>query len=96
MNPDTYKLEMEAEFKRLLDAAEKKNLLYFLMTLFHGMAALRWSTLFVAHVNEITSRLVIDRANRGPGNGIPPHEILFALQINLEAKAVVPVYRPRL
>lgn len=91
---DTYKSQIQAEFKRLLDAAEKKNQLYFLLTMLGGgWAALRWSGLFVAHVNEITTRLILNRTRAGTATPVPPHEILFALQINLEAKAVYAVIR---
>ena len=93
MDSNAYKLQVQTESRRLFYAAEKKNQLYFLMTIFGGWAALRWSTLFVAHVNEITTRLILNRSRVGSASPIPPHEILFALQINLEAKAVYAVIR---
>lgn len=93
MDPNAYKSQVQSEFQRLFDAAETKNQLYFLMTIFGGWAALRWSTLFVGHVNEITTRLILNRSRVGSASPIPPHEILFALQINLEAKAVYAVIR---
>lgn len=92
-DPNDYKSQVQADFRQLLDAAEKKNQLYFLMTMFGSWPALRWSTLFVAHVNEITTRLILNRARAGTTSPIPPHEILFALQINLEARAVYAVIR---
>jgi hypothetical protein len=92
-DPNAYKSQVQAEFRRLLGAAEKENQLYFLMTMFGGWAAVRWSGLFVAHVNEITTRLILDRARLGSTSPVAPHEILFALQINLEAKAVYAVIR---
>lgn len=93
MDQEAYKLQVQTEFRRLFEAAEKKNQLYFLMTVFSEWPALRWSTLFVTHVNELTTRLILNRTSAGLPSPIPPHEILFALQINLEAKAVYAVLR---
>lgn len=85
--------EFRPEFDRFLDAAENGNLLYFLMTLFGGWASLAWTRRFIAQVNRITSGLILRRAHADPPEPIPPHELLFALQINLEAKAVYAVLR---
>jgi hypothetical protein len=93
MNTQEYISQVQVEFTKLFEAAEKKNLLYYLLTLFTELPSLRWNSLFVAQVNEVTSRLVYDRARQDNATAVPAHEMLLALQINLEAKSVYAVIR---
>lgn len=88
-----YANQVQAEFRKLYEAAERKNKLFFLMTTFASWSSSPWSSKFVAHTNEFTRRLIWDRAQMPTVSAIPMQDVLFSLQVNLEAKAVYSLLR---
>lgn len=92
MDFEQYKQKITEEFNKLLHAAETKNKLYYLLLLY-GWGPHKASNDFIAQMNLITNRLLLDRIRNGRSEEIPPHEALLLLQINLEAKAYYAVLR---
>ena len=79
-------------FTDLLQAAESKNPLYYHLNLQHmwGMMSrlaereAASSMDFTTEINRITQALLLDRLGRG--ERVPPHEVLFVFQLNMESK----------
>ena len=92
---EQYKARFQHHFAELLRAAEAKNELYYLLNLLHawgqvGPMSRRTgeSMDFNVEVNRLTNMLILDRIRHGRAEPIPPHDALFILQLNMEAKAV--------
>lgn len=80
------KQDAQQDFGRLHDTARAKNQFYYLFNLF-GWVGVQRTTNFMVQVNQMTNALLLDRVRAVPPQGVPPHEALFLLQTNLEAKA---------
>jgi hypothetical protein len=87
-----YRDRVRGQFDRMLARGEACNKLYYLLNLF-GTGSTRWSNMFLAQVNAITEALVLRRAVATPPDVIPAGDAVFALQMNLEAKAFYAILR---
>lgn len=99
-NINDYKASFRHKFAELLQKAEAKNTLYYLLNLLnlwgqHGPISKRVgeSIDFNVEINLATNALLLDRIRDGRSEPVRPHEILFLIQINMEAKAVYGVIR---
>ena len=95
-----YRARIERHFAELLRKAEAKNKLYYLLNLLHlwgqhGPISKRGgeSIDFNVEINRATNSLICDRLRDGRSEPVRPHEILFVIQLNIEAKAVYGVIR---
>ena len=92
--PDAYEAEIHKEFDALLRAAEARNMLYYLLHLLNG-----WgihaplgerenasSMDFNAEINRLTTALILNRIRNGRSIPIPPQDLLFVFQCNMEQK----------
>lgn len=101
LDPEALRQFCRKEFRALLDRARQVNQLYFLLNLFNVWGihapldgrAHAGSMDFIVDVNGATNSLILDKIRDGRRIGILPHEALFVLQLNFEAKAFYAVVR---
>lgn len=92
---DAYKLRWQERFYDLLAAARQKNQLYFLLNLLNswggavplGQSPHASSIDFNVEINRATTSLILDRIRAGRSEPVPPLDMLFVLQLNMESKA---------
>lgn len=79
-------------FRDLLAECDRKNRLYFLLSLFEGWQ-IPATAAFGVEVNRFTQYALLDRVKNSIATGIPAQEALLLLQWNLENKAFYAVLR---
>ncbi len=92
--PDVYKTQMQEEFDALLRRAEGRNMLYYFLHLLngwgmHGPLGERENASsmdFNTEINRLTTALILDRIRNGRSIPIPPQDLLFVFQANMEQK----------
>lgn len=84
---------VEKEFESLLEAAESKNRLYYLLALLGAETDHTRLVDFIVSINMMTSECMSTKRNSDSSPYLAPHETLFLFQSHLESKAYYAVWR---